>query len=458
MTSATGGRGKPRPYKGVGWRGSWVLVMATLRVCAWALLVSLIFSASGHAATMHGTVNNGTTGKPAGNVEVILIQLQGGMQPVAHTKTDASGQFTFDNPGIGAQPMLIRAEYKGVNFHQPLPPGKDSVTVDVFEPSGDAKTITVPSHVVIFQPNNASLLVGEEYGVKNDSKPPVAYYRSEGNFEAALPDKAELKQIAAAGPSGMPVVQSTIDKGKNKYAIAFAFRPGESEVRLSYEIPYPNNSTTVQLPTSYGGGRLIVVAPPTVQVTGEGLQLAGQEQGMNIYERATVAAGAVVAVSLSGTAPPPAPASAPDGGGAPGRAENVQGGDAPAAIQAVPGRLDGLKWPLVGGFCVLFVLAAIFLARKPVAIAVPAPAVTSAEILATPEAAASAKTSAKVATNAANGDSLGALDRATATSLDALKDQLFRLELRRQAGTIGDEEYARERAAAEQILRDLVRG
>jgi hypothetical protein len=58
----------------------------------------------------------------------------------------------------------------------------------------------------------------------------------------------------------------------------------------------------------------------------------------------------------------------------------------------------------------------------------------------------------------ANGDALTALDRSTAVSLDALKDQLFRLELRRQAGTISEEEYARERAKAEQVLRDLVRG
>jgi hypothetical protein len=43
-------------------------------------------------------------------------------------------------------------------------------------------------------------------------------------------------------------------------------------------------------------------------------------------------------------------------------------------------------------------------------------------------------------------------------SLDSLKDRLFRLELRRQAGTISEEDYARERASTEQILRELVRG
>ena len=44
------------------------------------------------------------------------------------------------------------------------------------------------------------------------------------------------------------------------------------------------------------------------------------------------------------------------------------------------------------------------------------------------------------------------------SSLDALKDSIFRLELRRQAGTISEEDYARERAVMEKTLRDLVRG
>jgi len=97
------------------------------------------------AGMIHGSVKNGTTGKPAVGVEVILIQLQGGMQPVANTKSDAKGEFTFDNPGLGAQPMLVRAVYRGVNFHQPVPPGSGNVQVNIFESSTDEKTINVPS-------------------------------------------------------------------------------------------------------------------------------------------------------------------------------------------------------------------------------------------------------------------------------------------------------------------------
>ena len=48
---------------------------------------------------------------------------------------------------------------------------------------------------------------------------------------------------------------------------------------------------------------------------------------------------------------------------------DAQQGGGPArslAIQAVPGRLDALKWPIVGGFLCVFVLLAFLLARKPV--------------------------------------------------------------------------------------------
>src|SRR5438093_7648502 len=102
---------------------------------------------------------NGTTGKAAAGIELILIQLQGGMQEVAHSKSGAQGEFTFDHPGIGAQPMLIRAVYHGVNFNKALQPGTTTTQVEIYEQSDDAKTIDVPLHVVIFKPNSATMIV-----------------------------------------------------------------------------------------------------------------------------------------------------------------------------------------------------------------------------------------------------------------------------------------------------------
>jgi hypothetical protein len=418
----------------------------------------LVPSVSAHAATVHGTVKNGTTGKPAADVEVILIQLQGGMQPVRNSKTDAQGQFTFEYPAIGSQPMLVRAVYHGINFHQPLPPGRNVVQVEVFEPSRDPKTISVDSHFVIFQPNGSILVVGEEYSVKNDSNPAQAYFRADGNFDFALPDGANLKQVAAQGPSGMPVVQAPIDRGKNKYSVAYAFRPGENGVRYSYDLPYPGNAASVKISTIYPGSRLVVVAPPTVQVTGDGLQAGGQEQGMSVYTRENLAANSAFTLSVAGTAPPPSPSDADEDAAAAQNRDTQQGtgsAAAGAAIQVVPGRLDVLKWPIVGGFLCLFLLLAILLARRPVVAVADGP---SGGVADSPEHVSRKTAAALLAGPPIRSAGLAEVDAAVGSSLDSLKDTLFRLELRRQAGTISEDEYNQQRARAEKVLRDLVRG
>ncbi len=428
-----------------------------------ALLGALVLAplAIAEAGTVRGTVMNGTTGKAAAGIELILIQLQGGMQEVAHSKSGAQGEFTFEHPGLGAQPMLVRAVYHGVNFNHAVPPGTATAQVDIYEPSKDAKTINVASHVVIFQPNGATLTVGEEYQIENKSQPPVAYFRSDGSFNFALPEKGQLQQVAAAGPAGMPVVQLPIDKKNNHYSIAFAFRPGDNSVRYSYTLPYEGNAATVKIATIYPGGRLLVVAPPSVQISGDGLAPGGQEQGMSLYGRQDVPAGTLVAVSVSGTAPAPEANAGAEQGQQQGRDAQQGGGEATGAgIQQVPGRLDVLKWPLIAGFLCVFALVAILLARKPVvAVAVPAPVeqdVAAAKQKKPKSKAPSAPSAPAVPTNGAA--SLKELDVAIGTSLDGLKERLFRLELRRQAGTISEEEYALERASTEKVLRDLVRG
>lgn len=434
------------------------------------LAATLASVAPSYAATVHGIVRNGTTGKVADGVTVQLIQLQGGMQPVANVQSGAQGEFSFDNPNIGVQPMLVRAIYHGVNFHQPLPPrAVDNVDVTVFEQTKDPKSVAVTTRIIFFQPNGGTLLVGEEYSLENNSQPPQAFYRGDGNFEFSVPQGATLQQVAAAGPAGMPVVQATIDRTKGRFAIAYAFRPGESTIRYSYELPYTNNTASVSIPPSpWAAHRLLVVAPPTIAVKADGLQSAGQEQGMSVYQLSNLEANATVSVNLSGTAPPMNANSRTDqeqqGNAGSGAAE---GGSTPGAtsIQAVPGRLDALKWPLLAGFLGIFAVCAILLARKPVAVTVAAS--SSSGELSSPSAAnhstervdapatGSLSTSPKHASTPVASDSVNA---AVNSSLEYLKEQLFRLELRRQAGTISDEEYATERARAEKVLRDLVRG
>jgi hypothetical protein len=418
------------------------------------------------AGSVSGTVTNGTTGKPAAGAEVILIQLQGGMQPVANTKTDAKGRYTFDNPGLGAgAPMLIRVVYGGVNYHEPLPPGKTTADVQVFEPTDKPSAFTVTNHAVIVQPNGSDLMVGEEYSIENKTQPPVAFYRADGSFDFSIPDGADFSQASAWGSAGMPVVQGTIDKGKNKLAIAFAFRPGESGVRISYKVPYPGNQITLKNVSSYATDRMIIAAPPTVQISGDGITPAGQDQGFNVYTRAGIAADALLAIKVSGTAPmSPANQGASENGARPtvdnsatasvnSRLEASGAEATTVATTTVPARLDSLKWILVGGFASIFALGFIYLIRRP-------------QVMAPTNGDAPASTAvvSKIASPAtsqpppAAAETVAEVNREILGSLDELKNSLFRLELRRQAGTITEEDYERERRQMEKVLRDLVRG
>lgn len=373
------------------------------------------------AGTLTGVVRNATTGRPAPGQDVVLLEMAGGMEAVGATKTDAQGRYTLEHPAIGRGPVLLRVPYRGVNFHQNVPPGRPQADLEIFEPTTDPRAVQIASRVVIFQPNGATLLVGEEYAIQNAAQPPVAYFKPEGTFEFTLPEGAELGQVGAWGPSGMPVNQGTIEKGRNRFAIAFAFRPGQNGVRLAYQLPYPANQATFRAASPYATGRVALIVPPTMQLQAPGFTLSGNDQGWNIYAREGVAARTTFDITVSGTAPPlPADSMGAEGQGGSGTAP---------AISQLPPRLDSLKWPLVAGFAALFSLGLLHLLRK-------------SRLEAAPAAPAA--------------DGVAEVQREVGQGLDEIKDALFRLELRRQAGTLSEEEYLRERARAEQTLRDLL--
>ncbi len=430
-----------------------------LPICA-----AFFLAAAVHAGTVHGTVINRTTGKPTPGIPVTLLNPTAGMVEVGSATSDAQGQFTVTADAIGAGPVLIRATFHDNSFNTFLPPGRPNVEVEIFDTSKDPKTITTDSHIVIFQPSGEKLIGAEEYQVRNNSNPPVAYFRTEGNFDFAIPEKATLQQVSTISSLGMSVPQASIDKGKGRFAVAYPFRPGETNIRLSYELDYPGSAATVKLPATYAGMKLLVVAPPGVTVSGDGLTPGGQEQGMMVYVHDPLAAKASLTVQLSSVGSPQSAGASGDQGQQGGQEGNSRTQD--ENIQAVPGRLDDFKWVLMVGLAALFALGAVLLSRKQVVLATgpaddiedapPVPRKSSAKSAA--KAAAKPVTPPPAASAPVQATSVAEVNAQVNLSLDSLKDSIFRLELRKQAGTISAEEYAQERAKVEKLLRDLVQG
>jgi hypothetical protein len=138
------------------------------------------------------------------------------------------------------------------------------------------------------------------------------------------------------------------------------------------------------------------------------------------------------------------------------------GDAASGSLQVIPPRLDSLRWILIAGFAALFALGLVYLWRRPVS----APAIAGdagSGSIAAPPAISPARTASipippPIAAPPAASESVEQAQREVVQSLDGMKDTLFRLELRRQAGTISEEDYTRERARLEKTLRDLLRG
>jgi hypothetical protein len=449
------------------------------------------------AGTITGTVRNGTTNQPAAGVQITLIRLQGGMEEAASTKTDAQGRYSLSDPGLGQSPMLLRADYNGVTYFQPAPPGQTTADIQVYDHTEQPNAFSVADRAIILQPTTSGLTVGEIYDIQNNTQPPQAYYRQNGSFEFSVPKGAQVSDVSASDSSQMPVKQATIDKGKNVEAIDFPFRPGESGVRISYTLPYSGDHANLTFTSPYTAGRFAVFVPPTVKLSGDGFSPAGQNQGFNAYIRDSVAANTPVSVSISGTGT----VNESDSGAAGDANANSrvdqngqtdQSGQT-ASITTLPARLNSLQWVLIGGFAAIFALGFLLLWKRPQFLMNTANGSGTATTIPSSTSAASGqhafdKTDAlrtglaagprDVALRARedidaihNGEHTPAkppsaaqsiaveeAQRHVSGSLDELKDKLFRLELRKQAGTISDEDYSRERQRIEQHLRDLVRG
>ena len=103
------------------------------------------------AATLTGTVTNGTTNKPSAGDEVILIKLASGMEEAGHTKSDAQGKFTFTFDDA-ISPHLVRAIHQGATYHHMAPPGTNSVSVQVYDVSKKVTLKGTISKLVVVGP------------------------------------------------------------------------------------------------------------------------------------------------------------------------------------------------------------------------------------------------------------------------------------------------------------------
>jgi hypothetical protein len=430
---------------------------------AQSALLAAIFSLAITAAaqTLTGTVTNGTTGKPAAGDEVIIINLANGMDVGGTTKVDSGGKFSFKVTVPG--PHLIRAVHQGVNYHQMAPPGVNTADVQVYDVATKVAELSVTADVMRFQADSGTMQGVRLFVVSNTSSP-AKTQMNDHNFEFYLPAGAKIEQVQARSPNGQPIpAEATPQTDKNRYALAFPLRPGETQFQVEFTLPYSGEIKIDPKPL-YAASHLVIVLPKTMQFTAANASayqsMQDPSQGNSNVEVAqetqpgqalgfTLKGNGVITESPGETASGAAQQQDQQPQGRDNRSndnrssDNRPGGGLGVPIDA-PDALQKYRWPILGGFAVLLAIGGWVVTKRQSGAAVVA---TSA---ARPAAVAS---DPAVAVNRTAATGAGSAPVARSSMLlEALKEELFQLEVEKKQGKITPEDYEKAKAALDQTL------
>jgi hypothetical protein len=409
------------------------------------LIVFSLLSTAANAQTITGTVTNVTTNKPASGDDVVLLSLVNGMQEAGRTQTDAKGSFTLKLDAAG--PHLIRVIHQGVTYHRMAPPGTTSVEVQVFDVAKKVAGIQVTADVMRFQAQGNELGGVRLFAVNNASNPPRTQMNDQ-NFEFYLPEGAQIDQSMAETAGGQPINSAPVpQKEKDRYAFIFPLRPGETQFQVAFHLPY-TGQISINPRTIYGTQHFVVMLPKSMQFTaGQGTPFVAMNDPRQPDALVQVASNTTVGqpldFSVSGTGTlgdagdDSAGAPSPVGGATTARDSRPGGGLGPP-IDA-PDPLEKYRWYILGGFGLVLAAGAIFVIGRSKT-TVPQFSASDVEVYELPIAPKPVA------------------DR-SALLLDALKEELFQLEVEHKQGKISQPDYEKAKAALDQTLeRALKRG
>jgi hypothetical protein len=436
---------------------------------AQSALLATIFSlalASAAAQSLSGTITNGTTGNPAVGDEVILINLTTTMEIAANTKADSNGKFSFKLTGSPG-PHLIRAVHQGVTYHQMAPPSVNSVDVQVYDVATKVTGLSVTADVIRFQADSGTMQ-GVRLFVVNNTSSPAKTQMNDHNFEFYLPPGAKIEQVQARAPNGQPISSEAAPQAeKNRYAINFPLRPGETQFQLEFTLPYSGEIKIDPKPL-YPAEHLVIVLPKTMQFKAANPpsfeSMHDPSQGDSTVEVAReTKPGQPLSFTLKGNGViTESPAETASGAAQqqdqmqqqqqpeqPQTRDNRPGGGLGVPIDA-PDALQQYRWPILGAFAVLLAIGGWVVTKRQ-------PVTSVAATSAAKPGAASSDYSAAVhpTTPTATAPATSATSTPVAKSsmlLEALKEELFQLEVEKKQGKITPADYEKARAALDQTL------
>ena len=424
------------------------------------LVFSLLWLASFAAAqNITGTVTNGTTGKPSAGDDVTLLSLSQGMQEIANTKSDAQGRFSFPAPTDSQAPHMVRVNHQGVGYFPqggPLMPGATTAELTVYDSAKKIDGLSQTVEVDRLQSDGKQLDGISLYAVTNKSQPPRTVANEKGTFEIVLPAGAEIESAQAKGPGGQPIATETAPGAqKNHYLLSYPLRPGESQIQISYHMPYSGEASISPKPLQ-NVQHFVVMVPKSMTFTAANPQQfqAMSDPQSTVMVATDVKPGADLDFRVAGTGifqadnQQGAQGAGDSGGAAMGGSQAAAndsrpGGGLGAPIDA-PDPLHDYRAFILGAFALVLVMGGAYIvsrSNRPR----PATAGMADNVAAdSPDAAAAFADYVEPAAPARDRNAL---------LLEAMKEELFQLEIDRQQGKVTPDEYTKAKAALDETIK-----
>jgi hypothetical protein len=439
----------------------------TLRRNALAILATILLLTSLAAAqTLTGTVKNSTTGKPAAGDDVVLLSLTQGMEESGRTKADAKGNFTFKLDDAQS-PHLVRAIHRGVTYHRMAPPGTTSVEVEVFDVGKKIEDITVVADIMKVQAEKGQLEIVRAFAVQNTSKPPRTQM-NERNLEFYVPEGAQIIGGQAVTEHGNPLNSAPVPEGdKNRYSFIFPLRPGTTQFQVAYQLPYTGNAN-IDPKSIYPLEHFVAIVPKTMEfsaapgTTYKSMNNPSQPDSITqVASNTTVGQNLAFKISGEGAL---AEQQEPQGGGAQGESASAPSGNRPGGGLGpptdAPNPLQQNRWLgvayqfwILGGLVLALVAGAVLVARRQQS----AGRHTGHAKLAAIEDSESDYDAPEPAAARYPQSPPAARRGSTSMLLEALKEELFQLEVEHKQGHISQQEYEKTKAALDQTLQHALK-
>ncbi len=432
---------------------------AQISVCT--LLSFVISGALVHAASITGIVTNKTTNQPSANDNVVLVDVQAGMQEAAATTTNSAGEYSLKAPGMGA--YLIRVTHQGGSYFIAAPQGDAPGNVTVYDVAPRVEGVSIDADMLLLEAGGGTLRVQERYLVRNTSLPPKAQF-SDKTFEIVLPPEAELDTASATRPGGLATNTRLVPlQQKGHYTFNIPIQPDQGEKETLFEVQYHlaySGKYTFAPHLQMPADNLVVYAAKGITfkaASGSSFLSRQEDPRVQTFVAKGIHPAQPIGFAISGEGQMPREAQSSGLGQSAGMGDaeaGTSGGNRPGGGLGVPidspDPITPYKWWILGGLTVVLAILAPILMRKD--------GLMVRAVAALPADPAFGETSVPVTVGrVAKGTAAQTQAHGNGVLLNLLKEELFAIETEKLAGTLSVTEYAEIKTGLGAVLKRTLR-